>query len=304
MNTIVGTDRKDGYPIYGADWQIYDGMRIGKLTVLNRTNAPINLKTNQPMGGIWYECICDCGTKVVKRKDNLKAGALRGGPAAQKNKGCRSCGAEECNHSNIKNRNTFGIIISSHLETNLAGNKIICSTGYIDLSNRSEIIICECPKCGRFYPTTRRSTAKTCQCHMPVRTIEDYVSTKQCRSKGEQKIFDLLKSVAVPFVQEKKFIECKDLAPLPFDFYLNSPNFGEYVIEYDGEQHFKSIPGFDNFNKTRKHDLLKNRFCWQHNIKIIRIPFNAEFELNDLSLATTRFLLTPENETEYYSSRG
>ena len=50
--------------------------------------------------------------------------------------------------------------------------------------------------------------------------------------------------------------------------------------------------------------LRRNRFehfCFEHNIPLIRIPYNAEYDLNDLKLETTRFLLTPENEQEYYN---
>lgn len=306
MNTIVGYNEEDKYPIYGNDYEIIEGLRVGKLIVKKRVDAPINVKTNKPMGGIWYECQCDCGNVVIKRKDNIKAGALRGGPAAQKNKGCRTCGDEKCNHSGIKQRNTQGLIISHHTDTNLAGNKILFSTGYIDLSNRSEIIICECPHCKQPYPTTRRSQSASCGCkmHRPIRTLEDYMAQRQCKSKGEQAIYDLLIQYNVPFVSEKKFPNCKDLAPLPFDFYIQSPTFGGYVVEFDGEQHFKDIKYFGDFNIRKKHDIIKNKFCWNNGIRIIRIPYNADWNLNDLSLFTTRFELTPQNEKEYYKNRG
>ena len=36
---------------------------------------------------------------------------------------------------------------------------------------------------------------------------------------------------------------------------------------------------------------------------IIHIPYDADYIIDDLKLETTRFLLTPENEKEYYESR-
>jgi hypothetical protein len=100
MNTIEKLG-EDGFPVYGSDFKLLEGLRIGKLTVRKRVERPANVKS-----GIWWECVCDCGAVVVKRSDNLKAGATRGGSAAQKNKGCRTCGSEKCNGSGIKNRNT------------------------------------------------------------------------------------------------------------------------------------------------------------------------------------------------------
>ena len=48
---------------------------------------------------------------------------------------------------------------------------------------------------------------------------------------------------------------------------------------------------------------MKNKYCFEHNIPLIRIPYNAEYTFEDLKLETTRFLLTPENEQEYYNKR-
>ena len=49
---------------------------------------------------------------------------------------------------------------------------------------------------------------------------------------------------------------------------------------------------------------MKNKYCFKHNIPIIRIPYYADYTLEDLKLERTRFLLTPENEGEYYAKRS
>ena len=78
----------------------------------------------------------------------------------------------------------------------------------------------------------------------------------------------------------------------------------KYIIEYDGEQHFKPIDvwgGEEALSNTRERDLIKNKYCFDNNIPLIRIPYDAEYTIDDLKLETTKFLLTPENEQEYYS---
>lgn len=65
---------------------------------------------------------------------------------------------------------------------------------------------------------------------------------------------------------------------LRFDFYLPTYN---TMIEYDGEQHYKPINfgGWDNeelqahFNKTQLYDQLKNNYCKENNIDLLRIPY-------------------------------
>lgn len=102
---------------------------------------------------------------------------------------------------------------------------------------------------------------------------------------------------------EHKFDDCRDIKPLPFDTAVEGkPN---YLLEYDGEQHFKEVPGKfdleeDSFEIRHKHDLIKNKYCFDHKIPLIRIPFDAKWTEDDLKLETTRFLLTPENESKYY----
>ena len=304
MNTIVGIG-EDGFPIIGADFSLQPKLRIGKLTVLGRAQNPINAKTGKVSSGAWWECVCDCGKHVVKRSDNLKAGATRGGPAAQKNKGCRTCGDEACNNSGIKNRNTTGMIQSTHTNTNVGGAEIIRETDYIDLSNRSTIVACRCKRCGQPFFTTRRSESTTCGCGsgMPRRTLEEYVSQRGCRSQGELKIQEFFDKVKVPYIQEKKFADCADVNPLPFDFYLNSPKNGPFVVEFDGEQHFRPVDlfgGEERFKIQRKHDMQKNRYCWDHGIRVIRIPTMDFIPNKDLSIVDTRFEVTPQNEAEYF----
>ena len=92
-----------------------------------------------------------------------------------------------------------------------------------------------------------------------------------------------------------------DLTNKQFDFYINN----QYVLEYDGQQHFiYSSCGWNDKEKlirTHKNDLTKNKFCFDNNIPIIRIPYNKKYTFKDLLLESTNFLFTKDNEKEYYS---
>lgn len=106
-------------------------------------------------------------------------------------------------------------------------------------------------------------------------------------SKGNVKIADILDQANIFYEIQKKFSTCKDIKELPFDFFVNN----EYLIEYDGQQHFKKDSIFD-YEYTHKHDLLKSQWCKRNNIPLIRIPYThyKDLKLEDLLLGTSVFI--------------
>ena len=75
------------------------------------------------------------------------------------------------------------------------------------------------------------------------------------------------------FNVEHSFIDCVYKHSLKFDCYLYEKNI---CIEYDGIQHFEPIEyfgGTEVFNETILRDSIKNRYCEQNSIKLIRIPY-------------------------------
>lgn len=101
-------------------------------------------------------------------------------------------------------------------------------------------------------------------------------------SKGEIEILKFLKNNNIDFVQQKKFKDCLDINPLPFDFYL--PNLNT-CVEFDGEQHFKPLKifgGLKRYTLLKKHDEIKNEFCHKKGIRLIRITFKENIN-NKLS---------------------
>ena len=77
---------------------------------------------------------------------------------------------------------------------------------------------------------------------------------------------------------------------LLFDFYL--PSY-QCLIEYDGEQHFKyTNQGWNNkdhFEQVQYRDEIKNQYCKEKGIKLIRIPYwdydkiDIEYLLNKIN---------------------
>ena len=109
-------------------------------------------------------------------------------------------------------------------------------------------------------------------------------------SHGNIKIEAILKENNIPFIREKRFESCKDKTYLPFDFYVNN----KYLIEYDGIQHFKITGwGADNFESTQLHDKIKNQWCKDNNIPLIRIPYThyEDLCLDDLLLDSSQFIV-------------
>ena len=103
-------------------------------------------------------------------------------------------------------------------------------------------------------------------------------------SKGELIVAKLLNTLEIQFVKEKKFEDCKNskvgryCRRLPFDFYL--PEFN-VVIEYDGKQHFEPIEIFGGekvFQNLKIRDEIKNKYCKDNGIKMIRIPHTIKFD--------------------------
>lgn len=118
-----------------------------------------------------------------------------------------------------------------------------------------------CPECGRTFTTSKSnydSGKKRCD-----------VCTKR-KSSGEYLIEEFLKSHDIQFKSEYRFDDCRDEKPLPFDFYLEELN---TIIEFDGQQHFEATYGWERLIKTKEHDLIKDIYCKENGIKLIRIPY-------------------------------
>ena len=104
-----------------------------------------------------------------------------------------------------------------------------------------------------------------------------------CReSIGEKQIRIILDSNNIKYVREKTFKECKDIGLLRFDFYLPKYNM---CIEFDGRQHFETSQlwgGEGELKNIQRRDNIKNNYCENNNINLIRIKYDEKIDLLNL----------------------
>ncbi len=97
----------------------------------------------------------------------------------------------------------------------------------------------------------------------------------RCRlSKGEILISNILNDNNVLYVSQHTFNDCKNINVLPFDFYLPEYN---TCVEFDGRQHFEVVDAFggiEEFEKVKINDNIKNKYCNDNEISLIRIKYD------------------------------
>ena len=231
------------------------GERFGRLTVLFRS-------PNKGHRTVWH-CKCDCGNEVDVLTDHLRSGHTQSCGCLQKER------TSKARSSNLLNQR-FGKL------------KVIEKTN--ERLNGFILWKCQCD-CGNIIkvrtPNLTSKHTQSCGCVL---------------SKGEQKISQLLRENNILFETQKSFKDCRfsDSNYMAyFDFYLPKYN---CLIEYDGSQHFKyRDSGWNtkqNFLKTKKHDLQKNRYCWNNNLNLIRIPYTYfdNLKIEDLLPISSNFV--------------
>lgn len=152
----------------------------------------------------FYKCKCSCNNIVVVRGADLR------------NSNTSSCGclakerARERNFDDLRGRR-FGKLVVMELAPRKKGH----TTRYI----------CKCD-CGGIVNTTRDGliTGETLSCGC-------------IKSKGEWKVSKILTENGILFEKQKSFDDLRnETHGVPrYDFYISE---GNYLIEYDGEQHF------------------------------------------------------------------
>lgn len=129
------------------------------------------------------------------------------------------------------------------------------------------------------YKNNRTKVKIICKKHNNIfkQAPSEHLSGNGCplcnESKGENKIAIYLDDNNIVYNRQHKFDRCMNKRKLPFDFYL--PEY-KLCIEYDGIQHFESIlywGGDESFKKTKYNDNIKNEYCKNNNIKLIRISY-------------------------------
>lgn len=236
------------------------GNKYNRLTVICRTENDAN-------GRAQWLCQCDCGNKTIVSGVSLRNGNIK------------SCGC-------LQKENTAKAITSDLLGKTI-GNFTVLESIPGAKNGQKHSWRCRCNLCGsedNIISTTNLYKQYSCGC-----TIG---------SKGSRKIEEILRNNNIDFLQEKRFASCafgdSSQTQARFDFYLPQYN---CLIEYDGRWHFIQGNGvFDNqdkFEKTKAHDEIKNNWCKENNIPLIRIPYTHydKLTLDDLLPETSKFLM-------------
>ena len=126
-------------------------------------------------------------------------------------------------------------------------------------------------------------------CHQHERyftvTPKEHLKGKKCphdnESKGETAVRSILEKNYIQYKQYHKMEGCfvmrnERCILLTFDFYLPNNN---TIIEYDGRQHYEPVNYFggkESFQRQVMLDRIKDEFCKDNNINLIRIPYTVK----------------------------
>lgn len=258
--------RSDEIPVKTAE--NLTGKTFGQLTVLYR------VKNEGATRGAKWRCECSCPehTLVDVLASNLKKGHTT------------SCGC-------VQKKRASQTHIRNLIGQRFGKLKVISQgMGYTSPSGKTKksTWICECD-CGKVVEIEGTSLVQG--------------QTQSCgclgKSKGEYTIRTLLEQYNLSFEQQKTFSSCRfpDTNRLAyFDFYVNN----NYIIEFDGKQHFDITPhGYftqEVLNDIKLRDKFKNNWCQENNILLIRIPYTKleNLTIEDLKPETSSFIYAGE----------
>ena len=226
-----------------------DGQKFGRLTVLETfwDTTPIKVK-----------CICDCGAIGIYAKQDVYSGHTK------------SCGCLQSERSSIVNTVDHSDEVSDY------GIRIINRSHKNDKGQW--LWNCKCGYCDNIFQ------------ELPARILNNHVKSCGCikHSSREKYIDNYLKSIGIDYKREITFNDLRmaNGYPLRFDFAIFKNNSLDTLIEYYGEQHFYPVSVFGGeagFQQTKIRDDMKDKYCHDHNIRLIRIPFTkTEAEIKEI----------------------
>ena len=206
----------------------------------------------------YWKCKCDCGNI-----ENISGRDLRNGTRTQ----CLQC--------NKENR-----VIQYIDETGKRYGHLTVIEYDKEKSGKNAYWKCKCD-CGNIISVEgahlREGHTISCGC---------------IKSKGEEKINQILTENNINYKTQVSFNDLRNKNLLRFDFGIYKDNILQYLIEFDGEQHINKNNQWYS-EEGVKRDNLKNEYCLNNNIPLIRIPYKKLDTLNiqDLLLDITGFLI-------------
>lgn len=115
---------------------------------------------------------------------------------------------------------------------------------------------------------------------------------KKCSdSWGEKKVAKVLDEMGLKYRREHIFEDCKNVSYLRYDFYIPSLR---TCIEFDGIQHTEPLEffgGIKAFEKLKKNDALKQLYCEENFIDLIRIRHDRVGNISDILWEALKYKL-------------
>ena len=224
------------------------GNRYGKVIVIERVE-------NNHRGDAQWLCLCDCGKEFITKGVSLRSGHTR------------SCG---CLQKEVVQQ--LGYNNTANLLGQKFGKLIVVERVIGDKDNIGKWF-CQCDCGGTTITTTNKLTSghsQSCGC---------------IQSQGELKISQMLTDFNISFAKEFTFFNLKSNKnyKLRFDFAIFKDNQLQFLIEYDGIQHYNE----DHFFWTedvKNNDKLKTDYCLTNEIKLYRIRYNENTEQQILDI--------------------
>ena len=210
----------------------------------------------------FWICRCKCGSLCSVRGSYLRNGTTKSCGCYQKER------SSECCRKDYLGK-TFGYLTVIE---------------YMGIKNRHTLWKCRC-KCGNLTFITsnnlRENGTQSCGC---------------IKSKGEQKIRNILQNLNIKYFSEYSFPDLRADKPLRFDIFIPDKNI---AIEYQGIQHYSSVDFFggeESLIEQQKKDLMKQEYCQKNSIKLIIIKYE------DFPLLDEEYLLKRINSAPYLQS--
>ena len=233
------------------------GRNFGRWTVIKRDFSKGNKNA-------YWICQCSCDNKTIKSV--IRTSLING-----KSTSC-GCYKNEISSKRLKEYNNTN-------RKNIIGKKYGLLT-VIELtenrtSNGQVLYKCRCD-CGNYHYATsgnlNNGNVQSCGCS---------------NSITASKIKNILQENNVEFKTEYTF---KDLfspdgkIKIRFDFAIFKNGKLSHLIEYDGETHYRfSNSGWnteEHYQKLKRNDEIKNKYCNDNNIKLIRISYLEKNNIN------------------------
>lgn len=221
------------------------GKRFGRLVAMFPVDTSV---TGETYDTRTWRCKCDCGNIC-----DVKYCSLYTGNTA-------SCGC--------KKRDSISDRCISDISGKKFGSLLVLNRTKSHKNRAMWECLCDCGNmcvvCGKYL---RSGKTTSCGC---------------VKSSAERNLKIVLNTSGILFNQQKVFCGCEYKGQLFFDVYIPEMNL---CIELDGIQHFEPIEffgGVDAFIETQIRDQIKNTYCAEHNINLLRIPYTQFHRLEEI----------------------